>query len=227
MRLLFSVFFVLLFTFTTFSQTTRLPTEFESWNEVQLIAPLRQGKDAKGKNIDKITATFNSVFRLGRKDIDFLDNRVGAALDFRVNRYFSLTAATLYRWDENVKNVRRYETRFDTGGSFSETFRKFTFRARSLYEHRFRNSRADLNAYRQRIQANRPIKYQGKELFTPFISEEGYYDLRTKKWFRNEFYIGITRKLNKKVSLDIAFVHTDTRPTNVNALNLVLKYKLK
>ncbi|MGI8786583.1 MAG: DUF2490 domain-containing protein [Pyrinomonadaceae bacterium] len=210
-----------------FAQSAPLPSEFQSWNELQLILPLARGKDVKGKTIDKITATFNGTLRIGRNNLDFLDNRLGATIDFRVNRHLSLTTATLYRKDKLVKNVRRYETRFNVGGTFSETLHNFTFRDRNLYEHRFRNSRSDLNVYRQRFQASYSWKRNKKEIFAPFISEEGFYDLKLNTWFRNEFYAGISHRLNRKTAIDIAYVRTDTRPVNVNGLNVILKIKLR
>ena len=210
-----------------FSQTSPLASEFQSWNEVQLILPLVQAKDSKGKSIDKITATFSGILRIGRNNLDFLDNRAGLTLDFRVNKYLSLSTAALYRKDELVKNVRRYETRLDFGATISKSWRKFTFRDRNMFERRFRNSRADTNLYRQRIQVNYPVNRKNKLLFTPFISEEGYYDLGAKTWIQNEFYAGITRLINRKSSIDIAYLRSDTRPVNVNGLYLGLKMRLK
>ena len=227
MRLFIIISMILVFAGYTFPQTAPLPSAFQSWNEVQLIVPLKQGIDAKGKSIDKVTATFFGTFRIGRSSFDFLDNRVGTLLDFRLYRHFSLTTGTLYRRDELVKNAPHYETRVLGGGTFFDTRHNFTFRDRNLYEHRFRNSRADLNVYRQRIQAIYSVKRGGKELFAPFIIDEGFYDLKLKTWFRNEFYAGITRKFTKQTSLDIAYIRNDTRPTNVNGLSLILKIKLR
>ena len=208
-------------------QTAPLPSAFQSWNEVQFNVPLVRSKDKKGISIDRLTATFSGTFRFGRKSFDFIDDRAAMTLDFRINKYFSILAGSLYRRDEIVKNVPRYETRFNTGANFTAKRGNFTFRDRNLYEHRFRNSRSDLDVYRQRIQVSYSVKRGDKELFAPFISEEGYYDLNLKTWFRNEFYIGITRSLNKKTSLDIPYVRNDTRPTNVNGLNVVLKIRLR
>jgi hypothetical protein len=209
------------------AQTPSLPSEFQSWNETQLILPLKYGKDAKEKKIDKITATFSGIVRIGRSNLDFLDNRAGVTIDFRLNRYVSVFTGAVYRKDETTKNVRRYETRFSTGATFSKTFYGFSFRDRNMYEHRFRNSRADLNLYRQRIQVSRPVKFNKKEIFTPFISEEGYYDLQAKTWIQNEFYAGITRRINQRTSIDIAYIRSDTRPVNVNGLSLNLKIRLR
>ena len=227
MRFLFILPIIFASCIAGFSQTAPLPSKFQSWNEVQLIVPLVRSKDAKGKSIDRLTATFNGTLRIGRKNLDFLDNRAGVAIDWRINRYFSILTGGSYRRDELVVNVRRFETRFNTGVNFSETWRKISFRDRNLYEHRFRNGRADLDVYRQRIQASYSFKRGGKELFAPFVSEEGFYDLHLKTWFRNEFYIGITRKLSKKTALDIAYIRNDTRPVNVNGISLNLKIRLR
>ncbi len=224
----FIVFLIIFFNSTAaFSQTKPLPSAFQSWNEVQLILPLVRSKDSKGKNIDKVTATFNGIARVGRKNLDFLDDRAGLTLDFRVNKYLSLLTGALYRRDELIENVRRYETRLDFGATLSKTWRDFSFRDRNMLEHRFRNGRADINLYRQRIQASYPINHKNKIIFSPFVSEEGYFDLSSKIWLQNEFFSGITRVINRKTSIDIAYVRNDSRPVNVNGLSLNLKIRLK
>jgi Protein of unknown function (DUF2490) len=215
-----------LFSQTVFSQTP-LESKFQSWNEIQLILPVLRGKDSKGKSFDRVTATFGGILRIGRKNLDFIDNRISTALDFRVNKYFSLLTSVLYRKDELTKNRRNYETRLDFGFTVAKTLKNFTFKDRNEYEHRFRNSRADTNLYRNRLQVSYPIKYKKKELFSPFISEEGYYDLKTKIWVQNEFFAGITRKLTPKISLDLAYIRVDGRPVNVNGFSLGLKIKLR
>jgi hypothetical protein len=218
---------VFLFSNTAFSQTSPLPSQFQSWNEVQLILPLVSAKDAKGKSFDKITATFNGVLRIGRRNLDFLDNRAGTTVDFRVNRHLSLLTGILYRKDELVKNRRRYETRLNVGATFFGAWRGFAFRDRNMFEHRFRNSRNDLDLYRQRVQVSYPLKFKRKEPFSPFISEEGYYDLRLRKWIQNEFFAGVTRKLTHKTSIDLAYIHLDAQPVNVNGISIGLKIRLR
>ncbi|MEP6901493.1 MAG: DUF2490 domain-containing protein [Actinomycetota bacterium] len=211
---------------TVFSQIP-LESKFQSWNEFQLILPLIRGKDSKGKSFDRITATFGGILRIGRRNLDFIDNRYSTTLDFRVNKYFSLMTAVLYRKDELVKNQRHSETRLNFGAVISKTCKNFTLKDRNMYEHRFRNSRNDVNFYRNRIQINHPIKYKEKEIFSPFISEEGYFDLKTRKWTQNEFFAGITRKITPKISLDFAYIRFDALPVNVNGFSTSLKIKLR
>ena len=96
-----------------------------------------------------------------------------------------------------------------------------------MYEHRFRNSRNDINLYRNRIIVSYPIFHKDKEIFAPFISEEGEFDLKAKRWTKNEFFAGITRKLTPKISLDLAYSRNDSSPTNVNGFSTSLKIKLR
>lgn len=204
-----------------------LPSEFESWNEIQLIVPLIRDKNSKGKMVDKVTATFSGISRIGRNPVRPLDSRVSATIDYRVNKYLSLMAAVLYRRDELTPRVDRYETRLDLGFVLTKTWGNFTFRDRNVIEHRFRNSRKDINVYRNRGQISYSIKHKNKELFAPFVANEGYYDLTNKLWSQNEFHAGISRRLNKRTVLDVAYTRNDSRPFNANALNLTLKIKLR
>ena len=133
----------------------------------------------------------------------------------------------LNRRDEVVKNVPHSETRLGLGAVFSATWHDFTFKDRNLYEHRYRNGRVNTDFYRQRIQISHPVRHKGKVLFSPFISEEGYYEIGARKWVQNEFYAGISRSINSQTAIDIAYVRNDSKPANVNGLSLTLKIALK
>jgi len=213
--------------YQTEAAQTPIESKFQSWNEVQLILPLARKKDAKGKFIDTVAATFSGVLRIGRKNWDFLDNRYGLALDFRVNKFLNLTTAALYRKDELIVNRRSYETRLHVGFTLSKTWQKITFRDRSMYERRLRNSRRDTHFYRHRFQIGYPIMFKEKELFTPFVINESYWDLRTHKWTENEFFAGITRKFTPKISLDLGYIRKDSLPTNINGVFTNLRIRLR
>lgn len=208
----------------TFAQN--LPEKFESWNEVQLIVPLAKGKDRGGKTIDRWTLTLNGIIRGGRRPPDLVDGRTGASLEYRAGRHVTLLTNVLYRRDENTEGVKRYETRLDFGATLSKSFGGLSLRNRAMYEYRFRNSRANIQLYRNRIHASYPIKKGETVLFTPFVSDEGYYDLTGRSWSQNEFLAGIARRLSSRTTLEMAYIRSDTRPTNVNGLSLTLKIRL-
>lgn len=224
-----SYFLLLIFIFAFFSYTPaqNLETKFQSWNELQLSLPIKTEKDSKGKSYDRIVVIITGNLRVGRISFDLVDSRIGLALEYRINKYVQLMTGATYRKDEITKNAARYETRYDAAITFSKTWKEVTFRNRNMYEHRFRNSRTDTNLYRNRTQISFPLKSKKKEIFSPYISEEGYLDLSSKKWVTNEFFAGINRKINKRTAIELAFVHSDSKPYNVSGLHFGLKIKLK
>ena len=229
MKHYFLAFFLLGVGCTTaaISQTPQSGSVFQSWNEVQLIIPVVRFKDAKGKTVNRVTATLNGILRIGRKDVDLVDRRTGVTFDFRINKYLSLITGVLYRKDELVKNSPKIETRLDLGAVLSKTWNNFSFRDRNVFERRFRNGRADTSLYRQRIHVSHPISHKGNVIFSPFISEEGYYDIGARSWVQNEFYAGVSRSISRMTSIDIAYLRNDSKPVNVNGLSLNFKITLR
>ena len=208
---------------TGFSQER--PSVFQSWNEVQLIVPLARITDGEGKSVDKVTAIFLGVARFGRDDVT--DARAGIELHFRANKYLTFVTGALYRRDEVVENTRQYETRLDVGATFSANWKQVSFRDRNFYEYRVRSGRNDISVYRNRLQVSFPLKHKDKVLFSPFLSEEVFYDLSSNSYNSNELFLGITRRLNSRTELDIAYIRNDTAPANVNGLSLNLKITLR
>jgi len=208
-----------------FSQLTK--PVFQSWNEVQLIVPLIKGKDAKGKSFNRVTATFSGVERLGRQPVDAVDQRASATFDFRLNGHISAFAGLMARRDEITFRSPHRELRLDYGVILLTTWHGFGIKDRNMMEHRFRIGRVDTDLYRNRIVISHPVKHGDKVLFTPFVSEEVYYEISSRNWTQNEFYAGISRQLSKSTSLDIAYLRNDSKPAPVNGLALTLKITLR
>ena len=221
------ILFILFLGLPAFAQTS-VKSEFQEWNEIQIIYPLLQGKDKKGKTVDRITATFSGIFRLGQKNLsEFVDNRAGLTLDFRVNKFVHLYGIYQYKNDEALPGPRFYEQRLSAALGLERTWKKFTFKERNMYERSFRVNRTDSNRYRQRFQASYSITKNKKELFAPYVSEEGYWDLDAHNWPRNEFYLGISKKFSKHFSADFYYIRLDVLPVNANGIGTTLKFKIK
>jgi hypothetical protein len=223
-----SLFLIVLFfcPVVLYSQTATPDAVFQSWNEVQLIVPVVQKEDAKGKKTNWVTATFSGILRTGRTSHPE-DRRIGLIMDVRLQKHVSITSAIYYRKDEVVKYSPHIETRVEVGATFSTVWKKLSVKDRNWYEHRFRNGRANTDFYRQRIVVSYPLQREGKTLFSPFISEEGYYEIGAGRWAQNEFYAGISRALTKRSVLDIAYIRNDVKPYNTNGLSLTLKITLR
>ena len=191
-----------------------------------MIVPLSRSTTREGKSVDKITAIFNGIGRFGRKD-DVTDARAGAELNFRANKHLTFVTSALARGDEVVENHRHYETRLAVGATLSAIWNHVTFRDRNLYEYRVRSGRNNISVYRNRFQAIFPLKHNGKTLFSPFLSEEAFYDFHASRFNNNELFLGISRRLSSRTDLDIAYIRNDTNPANVNGISLNLKIKLR
>ncbi|MFL6468440.1 MAG: DUF2490 domain-containing protein [Pyrinomonadaceae bacterium] len=202
------------------------PSVFQSWNEVQLIVPVTRFTDSEGNSVNKITAIFNGIARFGRR-VDLTDGRTGIELNFRTNKHLTFVTSALYRGDEVVENVRQFETRLAVGAAFSATWKLVSFRDRNLYEYRVRSGRNNISVYRQRFQMSFPLKHNGKTLFSPFLSEEAFYDFSAGRFNNNELFLGVTRRLSPRTELDIAYIRNDTSPANVNGISLNFKITLR
>jgi hypothetical protein len=193
---------------------------------MQLIVPVVRSTDGEGRSVNKVTAIFGGIARFGRRD-DLTDARGYIELHFRANKHLTFVTSALYRGDEVVDNTRHYETRLAVGPTFSAMLKQVSFRDRNLYEYRVRSGRNDISIYRNRLQISVPVKHNGKVLFSPFLSEEVFYDLSANRYSSNELFLGVTRRLNSQTELDIAYIRNHTSPANVNGLSLNLKVTLR
>jgi len=222
----FTVLFGILLvgTVTGFSQDR--PSVLQSWNEVQLIVPVARFTDSEGRSVNKVTVIFNGIARFGRS-VELTDGRGGVEFNFRANKHLTFVTSALYRRDEVVDNVRHFETRLAVGPTFAAGWKQISFRDRNLYEYRVRSGRNNISVYRQRFQMSFPLKHNGKTLFSPFLSEEAFYDFSAGRFNNNELFLGVTRRLSPRTTLDIAYIRNDTKPANVNGLSLNLKITLR
>ena len=225
LRYFFALFGILLAGAINGSSQGR-PSVFQSWNQVQLIVPVARSQNAEGKSVNDVTAIIDGIARFGR-DADLTDGRLGIEFDFRANKYLTFVTSALYRGDEVVENVHHYETRLAVGPTFSANWKQVLFRDRNLYEYRVRSGRNDIGVYRNRLQISVPVTHDGKILFSPFLSEEAFFDFGAKKWNNNELFLGVTRRLNPRTELDVAYIRNDTAPANVNGLSLALRITLR
>lgn len=228
-RILILITISLLTTAGVFSQNTPPITDVQVWNETTVTVPLIKKKDSKGKETEKLSVFFNGVLRVGRNVSHFVDERVGFGFEYKFNKYVSFTPAYLYVAAQPFQGRRDFESRLRFSVNLEKKFKNFSVRDRNMIEYRFRNSRANSTRYRNKLQFNIPVMRDKKELFTPFIADEVYYDFREKEWTRNEFSAGISKKINKNFTMDFFYLFRNTQGTSlkyVNAFGVNLKIKI-
>lgn len=208
-----------------FSQTATKTEDVQIWNDITVGFPLLKRKDKS----EKVSFLLLGTFRGGDNLTRAIDERIGLGFDFVANKYVTFSPSYIYRAGQNVPSGKDYEhrVRFDT--TFNKKFTYFSIRDRNRIEYRIRNLRTDTFRYRNRFTITVPVKKGKNELFAPFVATEPFYDFRDKKWTRNEFSVGISKKFNNSVSADFYYLwqrNFQSTLKNVNVIGVNLKFKV-
>jgi hypothetical protein len=211
-------------------QNTVPETDFQIWNETTFTLPVVTAKDANGKSFDRLTLLFITSLRLGQNRLAPVDERVGGGFDVTLNKHFNFSPTYLYIAAQPGRGRKEFEHRLRFEVTYNHKFKHFSIKDRNRIEYRVRHSRSDSVRYRNKFTFSVPVTRDGKELFTPFMSDEPYYDFTAEQWSRNDFSPGIAKRFTKKLSGEFFYVwrHNRTgRPGDVHALGFNLKVKLK
>lgn len=224
------LFFLLIFgAISALSQTTPPPeSDFQFWNETQLAIPLVKAKDKDGKDFERVTFFLNGTLRAGGNYTRLVDERIGFGFDFKINKYLTLTPSYFYRAGQPYQNRKEFENRFRFAAVVENKWKRFSVRDRNLIEYRSRHSRADSVRYRNKLQFNFPVHKNEKEILSPYIADEVFYDFHDKVWTRNELTLGVSRKFTPAFSADFFYVYQRNRGNvlkNVNVIGVNLKFK--
>jgi len=212
------------------SQNTVPESDFQVWNETTFSLPVIKSKDEKGKSFDRLSLLLITSLRFGQNRLALADERIGGGFDLVINKNFNFSPTYLYIAAQPGRGRKEFEhrIRFDLG--FTQKFKHFSIKDRNRVEYRARHGRADSVRYRNKFTFSVPVNRDGKELFTPYISDEPYYDFAAKQWSRNDFSPGISKKFTDKLSADFFYVWRHNRtglPGNVHAVGVNLKVKVK
>lgn len=231
MRLIQTFFAGLAITFvfnnTYFSQAPE--TDFQIWNETTFVKPVLKTKDSKVKDVARLSLLFFGTLRLGQNRAFPVDKRVGTGFELRLNDSFTFTPTYLYRSANPGRNVKEYEHRIRFDITYQKKWKHVAIKNRDRVEYRVRNARADSIRFRNKFTFMVPVKKDGNEIFTPFISTEPYYDFSAKNWSSHELWAGVSRKLSKSVTAEFFYVRRDNRtgaPRHINGVGANFKIVL-
>lgn len=222
---------LVLFSVTADSQTVPNEHDTQFWNETTVSFPLYKSKDKSGKETEKLNGFVSGNLRVGQNIRHFVDERIGFGIEYKFNRFVSFSPSYLYRAGQPTKNKKEFEHRLRFDITIEKKWKHFSLKDRNRIEHRIRNSKDDTTRYRNKIQLKVPVKHgDGKELFAPFAANEFFYDFRQEAWFRNEFSVGISRKINKFATSEIFYMRQAnknvTSLNNLDIIGLSLKFKI-
>jgi len=205
----------------TAAQTIPSPPRYDTqfWNETQLIAPA-------SKKLDFIII---GVLRIGRDLNRPVDERIGAGVAFKPNRYVTFLPHYLYVAQQPFTGRKIFDHRLNLEATFRLFPGKFTIADRNRLECRVRHAGRDFWVYRNRLQIDYPVKI-GDFSFKPFIADEVWYDSSANKWTRNRFSVGIIKDFHPRFSGELFYLRQNdglARPGNLHVIGTLLRIRLR
>ena len=201
------------------AQTTQIDDEdVQSWNDIQFTIPLNK----------KVDLSLQTTVRFGKNLSRFNEGRVGGGFVFKLSKAVSFSPTYTYIEARNTAGLFRPEHRYSFRGTFKFPTKGFGLSHRSIYEYRVRPSG---NSWRYRpsltFEKDLPEKFIGKAKF--FVTEEPFYISTTRKFSRNRFSLGISKPINKHLTLDVYYLRQNdgySHPGDLNVLGTTWKIHL-
>ncbi len=200
-------------------------TDFQVWNDTQIIIPLNKKKD--------VNAVIWVFGRFGNNVSTTTDARIGGLITKKVNKYATLGGGYLYRYSNPTFVRSRYESRYLGLATFTVPLskdKKWTLVNRNIYQYEDRYSRPIASVVRNRAWLKREVTVGGKKI-EPFVSFETFYDFRLKAFARYRTQAGFSRKFYPNLSADIYYVRQDEtgngiRPGTLNGIGSSFRINL-
>ncbi len=213
------VIVTLLFTGSGIGQTDNDDTQF--WNETTVEFPLdRDNKKMSGIVIGNLRVTDNIS--------DLSDKRIGFAVKYKLNKYITLQPSYIFRV-QTSSGPTRYEHRARFDFTPKKTFENFSLENRSRFEHRFKTAdRKDETYYRNRTKVGIPVKRDGETIFTLFLSNDTYFDLRNTRVHRNDSVGGISKEFSENFTTDFFYQYRHNFQSSQKHLHIFgVNFKIK
>lgn len=192
--------------------------DIQSWNEIQLTAPL-------SKKLDFYTAV---TMRFGKNVTRLTDGRFAIGVVWKPTKAFSVSPFYLSVRARNSRGQFRQENRFNLRATYRFPIKSFGLIHRSTYEYRMR---APENTWRYRagltFEKDLPKSFLPQAKF--YVGDEVFYDSGLNKFSRNRFTIGVNKTLNKNLALDVYYMRQNdgySHPGDLNVIGLTWRVKL-
>ncbi len=192
--------------------------DLQSWNDVQFTIPLNE----------RVDLLLQTTFRFGQNITKLTEARGGGGLSFKLTKALSVSPTYLYIESRNTAGLFRTEHRYSIRSTYKFPTKTFGLSHRSIYEYRVRSSG---NTWRYRpsltFEKTLPEKLIPKAKF--FITEELFYVSTTRKFSRNRFSLGVSKTINRHLTLDIYYLRQNdgfSHPGDLNVLGTSWKVRL-
>lgn len=182
----------------------------QSWNDIQVAIGL-------SKRVDLLLQT---TFRFAENVTRFSEGRVGGGISVKVSDAFSVSPTYTYLETRAASGRFRTEHRYSLRGTYKFPVKKFGLSHRSIYEYRARSS-GNSWRYRPSLTFEKALPEKLIPKAKIFVTEEIFYISTTGKFSRNRFSIGISKTLNKKLTLDLYYLRQNDGFSHPGDLNVI------
>ncbi|MFN0122320.1 MAG: DUF2490 domain-containing protein [Blastocatellia bacterium] len=192
--------------------------DVQFWHESQLIMPVHK----------KIDLLLIGVYRHGRHLSHAVDERGGAAVAFKLNKYLLIQPTWLYVAQQPTATRKAFEHRLIFNVTLKYSQGKFNFTDRNHFERRVRHGRTDFTMYRNRLQIDHPVGPEKWNL-RAYLADEVFHDNSLRAWSRNRAGGGDFKKFSPHFTGEIFYLRqTDgfARPGNAHAIGTLFKFYL-
>ncbi len=229
-KLILPIFFsIFLFSATAFAQVTPIRSDFQIWNDTLIAIPLKKSHTKTGVEFDRTTLSIVGTLRFGRNAARPVDERIAVGLSYRLNKYISFVPDVLYRGYQPYRGRKEYESRFRFAVVLENKWKYFSLNDRNQIEYRLRNSRQNSVRYKNRLRLNVPVVKNKRNIFTPFVSDEPYYDFQAHDLTRNELFAGIGKRFTKNFGADFFYLFVKDKgfPKTINGIGINLIFRIE
>ena len=199
-------------------QTTPSRHDTQNWNDVFLTVPL-------SKHVDYV---MQGTLRNGRNLHRPVDERLGIGFSFKLGKYLTVTPNYLYIGMQPFEGRRVFEDRLSVPATVRVPIGRFVFSDRNLFERRFRRPGISSTRYRNRFQVEHPIG-PPKQKLSLFVSDEVFYDWSFNAWVRNRAAVGLSKVVNKHLTLDLYYLRQNDShsvPGDLHVIGSTWRFKL-
>lgn len=189
------------------------------WNETTVAIPLKRKENADGSKTDTVNLNILATLRLGRGGLNPVDKRLGFGFDIRLNKAFILSPSYYFRAGEPVTGQKETEHRLRLDLATEKKFSPVSLKWRGRLEHRFRLDSSDSTRLRNKGTLKIPVKANNKELFSPFVAEEIFFEFQSGRFSSHEFTAGVSKELVDGLSAELFYIRKDNRSGDVRTIN--------
>ena len=196
------------------AQDPRPHHDFQAWADLYGSHALNEKTDFE----------LSAGIRYGDDQGHLIYHRIASGLAFHWHRLFTIQPYYQYSVSDTIFGPQTSENRLALAITTATSWKHWDISDRNSGERRFIGIARDWR-YRNRAELRRPVTVLGKQM-SVFAWDEIFYSSTLDKWYRNRIAVGAGRRLSRRLSIDLYYLHQNdayTRPGDLNTLGISIK----